>query len=172
MSATPGPVRRQLEFLLNGFNFYGHRERVAADDLLVRSRAGEVLSGAGSRLDGVVAAWRDRALGPGVPSAEQLAPLRAAQRTRQRLQDAETMLSASPLAHADRTWARLRTESGVLDLLLQHDLALLGAAQAVRQAADGLRPDALPDGLGAVDAALERLEDSLRQRGEDLAPPC
>lgn len=171
-----GPLRRQLESLINGFDFYNRRERMQADDLLVRQKARASLARAEERLRAVEAAWRtdnlpDPISGTALPAPAALAPLRRLEALRTRLHDTDTLLGAAPLAPADRTWARLQDQGGLLELLLERDLTLVNAAEGVLRAAAAATATDIPASLAPVETALTALDAAIRDRAADLSPP-
>ena len=175
MSATPGPVRRQLEYLLNGFDFYGHRERLAEDDRLVRLRAAEGLGRALAHLRRAEALARAALPTPTRerpwPDASALARVRDLEAVAQAVADAEARVRALPLPHLDRTWERLRSSAAALELLLEHDLGLVGAADRLAEHARAVAEDPAGAPLGPVREALAAFEAALQARQADLEAP-
>lgn len=175
-----GPLRQQLEFLLNGFSFYSRREQVSADDLLVRERAAAELGAATGALRELASAYRRRFIPD--PSREQplppagaLAGLRAVESLRAEVADAGVRVRGQVLPALDRTWARLRTHQAALELALEFDRGLIQDAAAVRDACQRLGPGDLgpdpgaePAALAPVRLALAALERTLLARAAHL----
>jgi hypothetical protein len=171
---SPDGVRRELEFLINGFDFYGHKERLREDDRLVRERAAHSLVAAAEAVRRAEQESRRR-LPPSTreqpfPPPDRMAIVRDLGELARAVGDAEGRLRALPYPHADRTWARLQTESIVLELLLEHDLALVMAADAVRDAAAAMGGEPSAMTLAAARNALVRFEHALRERSADQEP--
>jgi hypothetical protein len=171
---APDAVRRQLEFLINGFDFYGHKERLRDDDRLVRERAASSLVDAAAAVRRAEQEARRR-LPPSTreqpfPPPDRMAIVRDLSELGRAVGDLEGRLRALPYPHADRTWARLRTEAVVLELLLEHDLALVAAADAVRAAAEAMGAEATAMSLAATRNALVRCEHAVRERWAALEP--
>ncbi len=174
MSQTPDAVRRQLEFLITGFDFYGHKERLRDDDRLVRERAAHSLVDAATAVRRAEQEARRR-LPPSTreqpfPPPERMAIVRDMTDLGRAIGDVEGRLRALPYAHADRTWARLRTESVALELLLEQDLALVAASDGVRGAAEAMGADPSAMTLAATRNALMRCEHAVRERWAALEP--
>lgn len=180
MAEGAGSVRRQLEYLINGFDFYGHREGLARDDLRVRTRASEALAQALSQLRAWEGQCRSRWLPPPsraqpLPDAAALARLRELEELAAALQAAESLTRGAPLVHTDRAWERLRSSTTLLELLLEHDLGLIREADAVAAQVAAL-PD-VPPSPAAVDlsglrAALQRLQQAFAARQRELQSAC
>lgn len=177
-----GPVRQQLEFLLNGFSFYSSRERARTDDLLVRERAARALGEAAACLRDLASAYSRRFLPPptrgsGLPSREAMAGLRAIEDLRGRVADAETRVRSQPFPASDRTWARLRGEQSALDLALAFDRRLIAESDGVRESAGTLSVDAVAPGAAAdtalvgVDLTVRSVLATLAERARHLDAP-
>jgi hypothetical protein len=171
-----GPsARRELGLRLRGFDHYAHKQRLREDDRLVRERAARSLAEALTALRrverearlGLPAPTRERPF----PDPEALAHLRDLEQLLRDVGDLEARLRALPYPHADRTWERLRSEAAALELLLEHDLGLLSAADAVRDAAEALAARREGTSPASVRAALDRCQRALRQRMHDLDLP-
>jgi hypothetical protein len=105
-----------------------------------------------------------------LPPPERMAIVRDLAELGKAVGDVEGRLRALPYPHADRTWARLRTEAVALELLLECDLALVAAAEAVRSAAQGMGAEPSAMTLAATRNALVRCEHALRERAAALEP--
>lgn len=183
MAEAVGPIRRQLEFLRNGYSCYAHRERARADDLLVRERAAAHLQAATATVRDLASAYRRRYIpDPSsehpFPSGAALAGLRQIERLQSALGDAAVRVRDQALPASDRTWARLRSEHTALDLALAFDDRLILQAEAVRRACTALTAADLGPApaegatpLAAVGGALGELLRTLEDRGAHLALP-
>ena len=177
-----GPVRQQLEYLLNGFSFYSARDRLRADDLLVRQRAASALGAAAAALRDLAAEYRrgrvpDPSREHPLPPADAMAGLRAIEAVHGDAELAETAVRSQPFPAEDRTWARLRSEHGALELALSFDRTLIAAADRVQGEAAGLGVDAWDAApanpaapLGQVRRALAELRSVLADRARHMAP--
>ena len=166
--AGAGPPRRQLEGLLTGFDFYVHRERLRDDDRLVREWACHALADAADAVRRVESALRRAIPSPTphepMPPAQDLGRLRDIGNLYRAVSDAEALVRAQPYPHTDRIWGRLRNEEALLELVLEHDLSLINAAEAVRAAAEALSAAPESGALTAVQRALDRCERALAER--------
>ena len=180
MAERAGPVRKQLEFLLNGFSFYARRDQARADDLLVRQRAAAALGHSAAALQQLAAAYR-RAFLPDptrerpVPPAGALAGLRAIDRLCSGTRDAESLLRGQGFPASDRTWARLRGEQGALDLALAFDQRLITDSDRLEQCCRAVTPEALgpepgtePAALAAAREALDGIRRTMAERAAHL----
>lgn len=182
-TASPGTIRRQLDFLLNGFSFYAHAERCRADDLLVRQCAADALAQAAAGVRGGIASYRQRFIPDPtrqqpLPPAEAMAVLRALEALQADLADLQTQVRSQPLGASDRTWARLRSAHTALELALAFDHRLIQQADAARDACAALDPEGLGPtpatagpALEAIRAQLSAVTTTLRDRADHLAAP-
>lgn len=182
-TSSPGAIRQQLEFLLNGFSFYAHGERCRADDLLVRQRAADALAqGAAAVRDGITTYRRrfipDPTREHPFPPAGAMAVLRDLESLHAAVADLQTQVRSAPLGASDRTWARLRSAHTALELALAFDRRLILQADAVRDACATLDPQALgpaPEmakaALAAVRLPLGATAATLRDRAAHLGIP-
>lgn len=177
-----GPIRQQLDFLLNGFSFYADRDRSRADDLLVREHSAGVLSEAAASLRDLASAYSRRYLPPptrgtGLPPREAMVGARVIEDLRGRINDAATRLRSQPFPASDRTWARLRSEQAALDLALAFDRRLIADAESVRSEAASLTLEAVAPGmaadtaLSALDLAVRSVLSTLAERAHHLDAP-
>ena len=182
-TTSPGAIRRQLEFLLNGFSFYAHGERCRTDDLLVRQRAADALAqGAAAIRDGIGVYRRrfipDPTREQPLPPSGALAVLHELESLQTTVADLQTQVRNQPLGASDRTWSRLRSAHVALELALAFDHHLILHADAVRDACVALNPESLgptPDtarkALDAVRGPLDAVTATLRDRANHLAAP-
>lgn len=179
--SAPSPFSRDLQALLNGFDFYSARERLEADDLLVRQTATDDLDSASSTVRRVRVAWastpalrvtREHPL----PSVEVMELLRLLEGLEHGIAIQAERIRTAPLPESDRTWRYLRDDTAVRDLLLQYDLQLVQAAKQVRRRAEELFSLGSPDGLGrpslqGVQDGLQLVLEAFRGRQDALRPP-
>ena len=173
MSAPdPGAVRQALSNLLGayGYNLYDDKNRMRADDLLVRGQAAAALSEAANALRDLRAAYHRQFIPPAsreqpFPPADRMAQLGAMARLQERAADLETRIRNMPVPPTDRVWARFRDEARLLSDLLLHDYALIAPAVALRDQALALTPDTwTPEGAAALNQAAAQVEAGIRAR--------
>lgn len=175
------PVARELERWLNGFDFYSARERLTADDLLVRRTAADDLDAAAGAVRRARVAWasspalrvtREHPL----PSPEVMELLHLMEGVEHGIALQAERIRTAPLPETDRTWQRLRNDRTVLELLLAQDLELVRTARELRESAEELFAVGSPDGIGrpalaAVQDRLKAMQDAFRRRQDSLRPP-
>lgn len=173
MSAPdPGAVRQVLSNLLGayGYNLYDDKNRMRADDLLVRGQAAAALGEAANALRDLRAAYRRQFIPPPsreqpYPPADRMARLDAMARVQERLADLETRIRNMAVPPTDRVWARFRDEARLLGDLLLHDYALIAPAVALRDQSLALTPDTwTPEAASALNQAAAQLEAGIRAR--------
>ncbi|HEX6799834.1 MAG TPA: hypothetical protein VF116_19140 [Ktedonobacterales bacterium] len=170
--SDPGPVRQQLTNLLGayGYNLYDDKNRMRADDLLVRGQAAAALGEATNALRDLRAAYRRQFIPPPsreqpYPPADRMAQLDAMARLQERAADLETRIRNMAVPPTDRVWARFRDEARLLGDLLLHDYALIAPAMALRDQALALTPDAWsPAAASALNQEAAQLEAGIRAR--------
>src|SRR4051812_3916707 len=126
------PVLQQLDLLLTGYgyNFYNAKNRMRADDLLVRQKAAETLGLAANALGALQGDYQRRYVPAGTreqpfPPPEQMERLREIGQARDRLSALAAEIRGMPVPAQDRTWARIRDEQSLLENLLHYDRALV-----------------------------------------------
>ena len=159
-----------------GYNWYRLDNRMRADDLLIRERAGAYLAEASARLRDLEGRYRRKFLPP--PSREHPFPepdhVAAARRFREvedRIGDIETRVRGAAAPANDKIWERHRDELDTLERLGRCDALLAAGSKGLGEAVA-----ALPAGV-ALDPAAERQIDEylgglagvLAQRGEILS---
>lgn len=165
--------------LLNGYgyNWYRADNRMRADDLLIRSQAGEHLENAAAHLRALEAGYRRRYLPPPTrthpdPDPLHLAAVRQFRAVADRLAGIDTRLRGAAAPADDKVWRRHRRETDTLRLLCECDSILIAAAKELQDFVSGL-----PAETGLDAAAEQRIEEDLGQltaaltrRNEILAP--
>jgi hypothetical protein len=170
---TDHALRQQLTNLLGayGYNLYAERNRLRADDLVVRQQAADALAAAGNALRALRTDYRRRFIPPPTraqpePPRERLEELSAIARLAERLADLETRIRSMPVPPSDRVWERFRREPEYLMELLAHDYQLVAPCRAVRELAEHL--SAATWGA-AASAELEQQADAVEQAVRDRA---
>lgn len=179
MSNPVNPLSQQLHLLLGayGYNLYDNRNRMRADDLLVRERAAGALAEAANALRALRSAYHARFIPMPTreqpdPPAERMAQLAAMTRLQERLSDLETLIRSMPVPTQDRVWERFRQETTLLNELLLHDYHLITPCQALAQQALMLTPDSWgPETEGSLQQAASQAESAIRARAMFLSAP-
>ena len=174
------PVLQQLDLLLTGYgyNFYNVKNRMRADDLLVRQKAAETLGLAANALGALQGDYQRRYVPPGTreqpfPPPERMERLREIGQARERLSTLAAEIRGMPVPTQDRTWARLRDERSVLESLLHFDRALVGQIEELALLTRGLTANAWHAGelYTGLEAQIERLATVVQERRRLLHTP-
>jgi len=143
------PLVQALQVLVGtpGYNHYDDRNRMRADDLLVRQRASGALAEGARALAALEVEYRRRFLPPATretpyPTAEAMEALRALGRLRARLDDLASQIVGMTVPAQDKFWSRFRDEKMTLTRLLDLDYQLLLQTGAAGQEARALTADA------------------------------
>jgi hypothetical protein len=164
--------------LLNGYgyNWYRQDNQMRADDLLIRSRAGEYLEGALAKLRDLESGYRRQYLPPPTrahpdPDPRHLAAARQFQDFTARIREVETSLRGAAVPPDDKVWQRHRSELDTLQRLGECDALLVAAAKELDELVAGLPADAALDPAAdqGIDRRLAGLQAIMGQRGEILA---
>ena len=165
--------------LLNGYgyNWYRQDNRMRADDLLIRSRAGEHLARAVTKLGDLESAYRREYLPVPTraqpdPDPQHLAAARQFQSVAGRIREIETRLLGAAVPPDDKEWQRHRGELDTLQRLGECDARLLAAAKELGDAIEGLPVGAGLDAAAEqyVNQGLDQLSAALARRDEILVP--
>ena len=129
-----------------GYNHYDDRNRMRADDLLVRQRASGALAEGARALAASEVEYRRRFIPAAArdnpyPPADALESLRALGRLRARLDDLAAQIVGMPVPAQDKTWWRFRDEHTLLARLLDFDYQLLLQTSTIGEAARTLTAD-------------------------------
>ena len=174
------PILQQLDLLLTGYgyNFYNAKNRMRADDLLVRQKTAETLGLAANALGALQGEYQRRYVPPGTreqPFAppEQMERLRELGQARERLALLASEIRAMPVPTQDRTWSRLRDERSLLERLLQFDRALVGQIEELAVLVRDLTAGAWHSGelYTGLEARIERLAAVIHERRRLLQTP-
>jgi hypothetical protein len=173
------PVREQLANLLGayGYNLYDQKNRLRADDLLVREKAAEQLGEAANALRSLRTAYHRRFVPPPTrenpsPPPEHLARLREIAGLQERLGDLETGIRGMAVPTQDRVWERVRGEQLLLSQLLVHDYNLVAPSHELRERVRTLMPGDWSDEVAAdLEKLSNQIERAIRARAELLRMP-
>ena len=171
-----GAIRQQLSLLLSayGYNLYDDKNRMRADDVLVRGQAAGALGEAAGRLATLRTEYRRRFIPASTreqpyPPADRLARLGEMARLQERVADLETRIRAMPAPTSDRVWERLRHEETTLAELLAHDYGLIQPCYELRDMAQALTVETWTGEADArLDGIMGRIEEAIRARSTFL----
>jgi hypothetical protein len=181
VSGYPGeddPLYRIGVMLINGYgyNWYRLDNQMRADDLLVRSRAGDHLGGAVARLRDLEGRYRRKFLPPPTrehpdPEPAHLAAARQFRAIEERIGEIDTRVRGAAVPPNDKIWQRHRDEVDTLARLGNCDVLLVGGAKELADLVAALPADAAVDPAAEqqLDERLARLSAVLSQRGDILA---
>jgi hypothetical protein len=173
------PIRHQLTLLLTayGYNLYDNKNRLRADDLLVREKAAEALVEGANALRTLRGEYR-RAFIPEPtrenpePPRDKMEALRRLERLQTRLTDLATQIRSMPVPTQDRVWERFRREQTLLSQLIRHDYDLIAPAYALRDRLRALVAADWTDPVAAeVGGQADGIERAVRDRTEFLRVP-
>lgn len=168
----PSAIRAQLSNLLGayGYNLYADKNRLRADDLLVRQQAAAALGEAVGALRELRTSYHRRFIPPAsrdqpFPPPERAAELDAIARLQDRLADLETRVRGMSVPSTDKVWERFRQEQTLLADLLLSDYQLIAPARELRDTALALTPTTWSsEALAGLEAAAARLDAGIRAR--------
>lgn len=159
-----------------GYNFYRRENQLRADDLLIRTKAGALLSEARASVEVAEADYR-RANIP-VPSRAKpfpdpsvVADAQALERLSVTIGGVEAQIRAQPAPESDRMSELYRRESDLLVQLGDCDHQLIGQAELLRVKLDRASAAAILAALPALDDGLHAIAETLRARRAILLAP-
>ncbi|MBV9849227.1 MAG: hypothetical protein JO250_06015 [Armatimonadetes bacterium] len=171
------PLIQKLQVLVGspGYNYYNDKNKMRADDLLVRQRASAALAEGARALAALEPEYRRRFLPPATrenpyPPVEAMESLRALGRLRARLDDLAAQILGMPVPAQDKTWWRFRDEKALLARLLDFDYQLLLQTSAIGEEAHTLTADAWQSGTAQArfDTLLGPLDTLIHDRQQLL----
>ena len=152
-----------------GYNFYRKENQLRADDQLVRSKVGSILSSARKSVETAESAYRREFLPP--PSREKprhdaaaVAGAQAIERLSKGIGAVAGLVTALPVPESNRMTQRYRDEAVTLQQLLQCDQLLVGQAELLRTMLDQKAGPWLIENTTAVQDGLTALGETLRNR--------
>lgn len=172
------PLVQKLQVLVGsiGYNYYDDKNKMRADDLLVRQRAAGALAAGARALAVLEGEYRRRFIPPATrenpyPPAEALESLRALGRLRARLDGLAAQILAMPVPAQDKIWWRYRDEKTLLARLRDFDYQLLVQTSAIGQSAHDLTSDEWQADTAQAhfDESLGALEGLTRERQQMLS---
>jgi hypothetical protein len=175
MSGDDSRLYRIGVMLLNGYgyNWYRLDNRMRADDLLIRGRAGGHLAGAAARLRDLEGRYRRKYLPPPTrehpePPPDHLAAVRQFRDAAERLGEVETKVRGGAVPANDKVWQRHRDEIDTLQRLGECDAILLAGTKELEDFVAALAGDTViePALARELDDRLARLAAVLARRSE------
>jgi hypothetical protein len=152
-----------------GYNFYRKENQLRADDQLIRSKAATLLGSAMASVCDAESAYRREFLPP--PTRTNPFPDAAAVESAQRLERlgkdigaVEALLQHQPVPENDRMSQRYRQEAKTLETLIEFDHRLVGQCELIRSMVIGLKGDGVLKVLPDLNAGLDAIRETLRNR--------
>jgi hypothetical protein len=156
-----------------GYNFYRHENQLRADDQLVRSKAASLLGEAMRSVCGAESGYRREYLPPPTrakpfPDAEAVASAQKLERLAREIGAVEAQLQHQPVPENDRMTQRYRQEAPTLQKLIEFDERLVGQCELLRKAVSGEDGLALLKAQADLEAGLDAIKETLRNREQVL----
>jgi hypothetical protein len=152
-----------------GYNFYRKENQLRADDQLIRSKAASLLGYAVASVCEAESAYRREFLPP--PSRAKPFPDAAAVEGAQRVERLakaigaiEGALQHQPAPENDRMTQRYRQEAKTLETLIEFDHRLVGQCELARSMVNGKDGATLLKMLPDLEAGLEAIRETMRNR--------
>ncbi len=152
-----------------GYNFYRKENQLRADDQLIRSKAASLLGYAMARVSEAESAYRREFLPP--PTRAKPFPDAGAVESAQNLEKLaraigalEASLQQQPVPANDRMTQRYREEAPTLEALIDFDHRLVGQCELVRSMVNGQEGTAILKMLSDLNAGLEAIRETMRNR--------
>jgi len=182
MSDKPrqGIAAQKLQVLFSGtgYNFYDDKNKMRADDLLVRQKASAALADAAQTLTNLDSDYRRRFVPPATrenpyPPPDVMQNVREIGRLRDRIRDLSSRILALPAPAQDKVWFRFRQETTLLNELFVFDYDLVEQTQQLAEQARLITPESWNQGAGAssLEASLDKLDQLIRDRWQLLSMP-
>ncbi len=156
-----------------GYNFYRKENQLRADDQMVRSKAASLLGEAMAAVGAAESEYRREYLPPPTrakpfPDAEAVASAQKLERLAKSIGAAETQLQHQPVPENDRMTQRYRHEAPTLAKLIEFDERLVGQCELLRKAVSGEDAKAILKGASDLEAGLDAIKETLRNREQVL----
>jgi hypothetical protein len=152
-----------------GYNFYRKENQLRADDQMIRSKAASLLGEAAASVSAAESEYRREYLPPPsrakpFPDAEAVAAAQKLERLAKAIAAVEAALQHLPAPENDRMTQRYRQEAPTLAKLMEHDERLVGQCELLRRAADGQDGLAILKIQTSIEAGLDAIHETLRNR--------
>jgi hypothetical protein len=152
-----------------GYNFYRKENQLRADDLMVRSKAASLLGEAMGSVMSAEGEYRREFLPPPTrakpfPDAEAVASAQKLERLAKAIGQVEAALQHQPVPENDRMTQRYRQEAPTLAKLIEFDERLVGQCELLRKAVSGADGLAILKSLADLEAGLDAIRETLRNR--------
>ncbi len=152
-----------------GYNFYRKENQLRADDQMIRSKAASLLGEAMASVSAAESAYRREYLPPPsrakpFPDADAVASVQKLERLAKAIGAVEAALQHQPVPENDRMTQRYRQEAPMLAKLIEHDERLVGQCELLRKAVSGVDELALLKSVGELDAGVDAIRETLRNR--------
>lgn len=152
-----------------GYNFYRKENQLRADDQLIRSKAASLLGYAMASADAAESEYRREFLPPPTrakpfPDAGAVASAQKLERLARAIGALEAALHHLPAPENDRMSQRYREEAPTLQALIEFDHRLVGQCELVRSMLNGQDGNAILKMLPDLDAGLDAIRETMRNR--------
>jgi hypothetical protein len=152
-----------------GYNFYRKENQLRADDQLIRSKAASLLGEAMASVCSAESEYRREYLPPPTrakpfPDAEAVASAQKLERLAKAIGALEAQVQHQPAPENDRMTQRYRQEAPTLQKLIEHDERLVGQCELLRKTVSGQDGLAILKRLSDLEAGLDAIRETLRNR--------
>jgi hypothetical protein len=152
-----------------GYNFYRKENQLRADDQMIRSKAASLLGEAMAGVSAAESEYRREYLpaptrAKPFPDAEAVASAQKLERLAKAIGAVEATLQHQPVPENDRMTQRYRQEAPTLARLIEFDERLVGQCELLRRTVSGVDGLALLKGAAEIEAGLDAIRETLRNR--------
>jgi hypothetical protein len=152
-----------------GYNFYRVENQLRADDQLVRGKAASLLGTAMASVDAAESEYRREFLPPPTrtkpfPDPAAVEAARGLERLARAIGALEAFIQQQPVPENDRMTQRYRNEAPTLKTLIEHDEQLVGQCDLLRSMVSHQDGAAILKNLPDLQAGLEAIRATLRNR--------
>jgi hypothetical protein len=152
-----------------GYNFYRKENQLRADDQLIRSKAASLLGEAMTSVFSAESEYRREYLPPPTrskpfPDADAVASAQKLERLGKAIGALEAQFQHQPVPENDRMTQRYRREAPTLQKLMEFDERLVGQCELLRKTVSGQAGLAILKDLSELEAGLDAIRETLRNR--------
>jgi hypothetical protein len=156
-----------------GYNFYRKENQLRADDQMIRTKAASLLGEAMASVASAETEYRREHLGPPTrtkpfPDPDAVQSAQKLERLGREIGALEAGLQCQPAPANDRMTQRYRQEAPTLEKLIGHDERLVGQCEVLRRAVSGQGGLSILSRLADLQAGLEAIHETLRNRASVL----